>query len=122
MNKTAMIAASRVDERRALTSWMALQEIDILSASNGIEAIEQMALVPPDLVLAQLSMNDMSGLRLAHYLRAHAGFADVPVILLCQNRREMDLAGGQWPTFLFESPVNPALIAELQRELGELVY
>lgn len=122
MNKTAMIAASRVDERRALTSWMALHEIDILSAANGIEAIEQMAVAPPDLVLAQLSMNDMSGLRLAHYMKSHPAFSHVPVILLCQNTREMELAHGRWPTFLFEAPVNVALISELQRELRELAY
>lgn len=117
MNKTALIAASRPDERQALTEWLAVNEVDIQTVPSGQDAIEQMARGRPDILLAQLSMEDMSGLRLAHYLKAHDGFADVRVILLCRDERELKLVEGQWPAFIFEAPVNPALASELKREL-----
>ncbi|KAF1048609.1 MAG: Regulator of RpoS [Herbaspirillum frisingense] len=117
MNKTALIAASRADESRALTEWLAFNDIDIQTAGSGNGAIEQMTHGRPDIVLAQLSMDDMSGLRLAHYLKAHDGFSAVPVILLCRDEREMKLVNGQWPAFIFEAPLNQALISELKREL-----
>lgn len=118
MNKTALIAASRPDERRALTEWLAINDIEIQSVPSGQSAIERMTHGRPDIVLAQVSMDDMSGLRLAHYLKAHNGFSNVPVILLCRDEREMKLVSGQWPAFMFEAPVNPALISELKRELA----
>jgi CheY-like chemotaxis protein len=116
-NKTALIAASRADESRALIDWLALNDVDTQTADSGHGAIERMRRDAPDIVLAQLAMDEMSGLRLAHYLKAHGGLRDVPVILLCQNEREMSLVKAQWPAFIFEAPVNPALISELKREL-----
>lgn len=118
MNKTALIAASRPDERRALTEWLAINDINADTVPSGQSAIEHMTHGRPDIVLAQLSMDDISGLRLAHYLKAHDGFRGVPVILLCRDERELKLVEGQWPAFIFEAPVNPALISELKRELA----
>lgn len=117
MSKTALIAASRADERRALTEWLAFNDIDADTALSGHDAIEHMTSAKPDIVLAQLSMDDMSGLRLAHYLKSQDDFAGLPVILLCRDQRELQLVEGKWPAFLFEAPVNPALISELKREL-----
>ncbi|EOA06083.1 two component response regulator protein [Herbaspirillum frisingense GSF30] len=117
MHKTALIATSRPEVSRALTEWLAINDIDIQIAGSGNDAIEHIALDRPDLVLAQLAMEGMSGLRLAHYLKAQDTLADVPVILLCRDEREMDLVKGQWPAFLCAGPLNPALISELKREL-----
>ncbi|WDZ95272.1 response regulator [Herbaspirillum sp. WKF16] len=117
MNKTALIAASRPEERRALTEWLAFNDIDTKTVPSGQSAIELMTQGQPDLVLAQVSMDDMSGLRLAHYLKAHAGFSKVPVILLCRDERELKLVDGQWRAFIFEAPLSAALISELKREL-----
>lgn len=117
MNKTALIAASRFDERRALTDWLRHNDVNTQTADSGQDAMEHLVLAAPDIVLAQLSMVDMSGLRLAHYLKSHEGFRDVPVVLLCQSEREMALVQGQWPTYRFEAPVNAELISKLTRDL-----
>lgn len=117
MNKTALIAASRDEVSRALTEWLVINDIDIQTVLSGNDAIASMTHERPDIVLAQLSMDDMSGLRLAHYLKAHEGFRQVPVILLCRDEREIALVHGQWPAFLMDKSLHPALISELQREL-----
>ncbi|WP_443115282.1 response regulator [Herbaspirillum seropedicae] len=117
MHKTALIATTQPEVSRALTEWLAVNDIDIQIASNGSDAIEHIALDRPDVVLAQLAMEGMSGLRLAHYLKAQKQLADVPVILLCRDEREMDLVKGQWPAFLCGGALHPALISELKREL-----
>ncbi len=117
MHKTALIATAQPEVSRALTEWLAINDIDIQIASNGNDAIEHIALDRPDVVLAQLAMEGMSGLRLAHYLRAQEKLADVPVILLCRDEREMNLVRGEWPAFLCAGSLHPALISELKREL-----
>ena len=117
MTKTALIATSRSDVSHALTEWLVINDIDIQTVGSGNDAIATMTHGRPDLVVAQLSMDDMSGLRLAHYLKAHEGFSRVPVILLCNDEREMALVRGQWPAFVFGDSLNPALISELKREL-----
>lgn len=117
MHKTALIATTQPEVSRALTEWLAINDIDIQIASSGNDAIEHIVLDKPDVVLAQLAMEGMSGLRLAHYLKAQKQLSDVPVILLCRDEREMDLVRGQWPAFLCAGSLHPALISELKREL-----
>jgi CheY-like chemotaxis protein len=68
MHKTALIATTQPEVSRALTEWLAINDIDIQIASSGNDAIEH-ALDRPDVVLAQLAMEGMSGLRLAHTSR-----------------------------------------------------
>ncbi len=70
------------DERqivRVLRTSLQSHGYEILSASNGLEALRLFEQSKPDLVITDLSMPDMDGLELTKAIR---GIADTPIIVL----------------------------------------
>lgn len=51
-------------------------------ASNGLEAIEQLALHPIDLITLDLNMPDMHGFEFLRFVRAHSRHRHTPVIVI----------------------------------------
>lgn len=51
-------------------------------ASNGREALDAARREPPDLIITDLQMPQMSGLELAQVLRADSATAQIPLIML----------------------------------------
>ena len=80
-----------VDDDPLLTEslgYMLRQEgYTVLSASTGEEALEQAGRAPPDLVLLDVSLPDLSGVEVCR--RLHASF-DAPIIMLTARRQESD--------------------------------
>jgi CheY-like chemotaxis protein len=59
--------------RRGMTPWL---------AANATEALARLAAQPPDMILTDWRMPDMSGLDLAHLVKNAPQTAHVPVVLL----------------------------------------
>jgi DNA-binding response OmpR family regulator len=62
--------------------------IDILTASDGVEALTIIAEQPPDLVIADVMMPRMDGLTLCQRLRENMRTAFVPIMMLTANTDE----------------------------------
>lgn len=81
--KTILVVDDSATMRRMVIA--ALQRVagaSFQQAQSGLEAIEQISLTKPHLVLLDLNMPDIHGLEVLHFLRAHAAFAAIPVIVL----------------------------------------
>ncbi len=78
--------------------WFALSHlplaIDILTASDGVEALTIIAQQPPDLVIADVVMPRMDGLTLCQRLREDMRTALVPIMMLTANTDEADRTRG----------------------------
>ena len=64
---------------------MSLEDIPglaIQEAANGLEAIEWLMVRGADLVVLDLNMPDMHGLDVLRFVRSHAAFVSLPVIVL----------------------------------------
>lgn len=59
--------------RRGMTPWL---------ASDATEALARLAVTPPDLILTDWRMPDMSGLELAHLVKSAPQTAHIPIVLL----------------------------------------
>src|SRR5262249_56144584 len=59
-----------------------LPAAEFVEASNGLEAIEQVALGTVALIILDLNMPDMHGVDVLRFVRRHQGCRDVPVIVL----------------------------------------
>ena len=68
--------------------------IDILTASDGVEALTLIAQQPPDLVIADVMMPRMDGLTLCQRLREDMRTAFVPIMMLTANTNEADRTKG----------------------------
>ncbi|RLE09248.1 response regulator [Candidatus Aerophobetes bacterium] len=71
---------------------------EVQTASNGIEALEKLYKERFDLVVADINMPKMDGLKLIETLRKQEAYRDLPIIIVTteqeQEDRERGLAAG----------------------------
>ena len=60
---------------------------DVLTAASGLEAIERVVAKPPDLIISDHAMPNMTGLEMLAAVRAQ-GFHDIPAILMTAEGSE----------------------------------
>ena len=76
-----LIVEDDLDTRQALAELLSL-DFDILSATDGVDAVAMSRAHVPDLVLADLTMPRLGGLGLLETLHGHPRTAGVPVVFL----------------------------------------
>ena len=90
---------------------------EIVTASNGEEALHRVADTHPDLVLLDLSMPVMDGLEVLKSLRADPKHGTLPVILLTAKTDLDDLVAGL-DTGLTTTSENPSILRRLSQGSG----
>ncbi|MGC4042925.1 MAG: response regulator [Armatimonas sp.] len=93
----------------------------VTTAMTGAEALRQMMLEKPDLLITDVMMPEMDGYELVASLRADATLSEVPVIMLTARTEETDMVQGytSGTDLYLTKPFNPTeLIAFVQRILG----
>ena len=65
-----------------LRSLLLLEGYRVTAARNGLEALEAALAEPPDLVLLDVLMPEMSGYEVCQRLKAHPSTSDVPIIFV----------------------------------------
>ena len=69
-------------------------ELDVSTANNGLEALEQVRLHKPDLILLDLMMPDMDGIEVCERLQASSDTRSIPVIFVtARTTKESKLEG-----------------------------
>ena len=68
--------------RRMVKASLAPLAMETIEAGSGLEAIEQLAVAPIDLMVLDLNMPDMHGLEVLGFVRANQKFHQLPVIVL----------------------------------------
>ena len=68
--------------------------LDVSTANNGLEALEQVRLHKPDLILLDLMMPDMDGIEVCQRLQASSETRSIPVIFVtARTTKESKLEG-----------------------------
>lgn len=67
---------------------------DVVTAIDGLQAIEQLKARPAMLVIADIEMPNMDGISLTRYLRESTEFGDLPVILVTSLESQADRERG----------------------------
>jgi len=92
-------------------------------AANGLEALERIALAQPDLLILDLNMPDMNGMDVIRFLRSHARYHELPILVLTTRgdpeSREEALAAGA--DFYMAKPFQPQQLLEEVRALTTVV-
>lgn len=82
MNKqTVMIVDDDNDVLQYLQSEL-IRYFEVITATDGTEAIELLKTELPDLIISDVLMPNMNGHKLTQYLRSHEQFRNIPIILL----------------------------------------
>jgi two-component system phosphate regulon response regulator PhoB len=66
----------------------------VVIASTGAEAVAELRRAPPDLVILDLMLPDLSGTELCRRIRADASLASLPIIMLTAKSEEVDRVVG----------------------------
>ena len=110
------------DEQETRELWRLLLEFagyDIYEAVDGLDALEKVKLVQPDVILLDVMMPNMDGLEVCRRLRSQAATADLPIIMVSAKiqveaiREGLDAGATRYLT----KPVSRANLVETIREV-----
>jgi len=82
MKKILITDDSATMRKMVMAALRTLPDITFLEASNGLEALEIIAINRPDLVILDINMPDMNGMDVLRFIRNHQTFFNLPVIIL----------------------------------------
>lgn len=95
--------------------------VELLTASNGEEALETIKAEKPNLVFLDVMMPKMSGFDVCHAVKNELGMKEVHIVLLTAKGQEFDKQKGQeaGANLYMTKPFDPdALLAKAREVLG----
>jgi two-component system, chemotaxis family, chemotaxis protein CheY len=122
MKKVLVVDDSATMRRMVMASLRELKDIQFQEAGNGLEAIERLALDIIDLIMLDLNMPDIHGLEVVKFVRQHAAYRAIPIIVLTTRddaeTREAAMTGGA--TLYMTKPFEPKELVGHVRKLLDL--
>src|ERR1044072_1084372 len=113
MKNVLVVDDSATMRRMVISSLRGIAQIGFQEATNGLEAIERVAIGSIDLMILALNMPDRHGMEGVGFVRKHAPFSGVPIIVLPprgdDQSRSAALAAGA--TRYMTKPFAPAALA-----------
>jgi CheY-like chemotaxis protein len=92
MSKTLLVADDSLTIRKVIGMVLALEDFQMTSVDNGIDAISRARDLRPDLVLADVLMPGRSGYEVCEAIKSDPSTAHIPVLLLAGNFEPFDEA------------------------------
>jgi len=96
-----------------------LADVAFAEAGSGLQAIETLAVQPVQAVVLDLNMPDMHGLDVLKFLRSHAPYRDLPVMILTtrgdESSRDAALKAGA--SAYMTKPFSPTALLSSVRDL-----
>lgn len=122
MKRLLIVDDSPTMRRMVLASLRELKGVTFDQAGSGLEAIEQLAISPVDLMVLDLNMPDMHGMEVVQFVRSHQTYRAIPIIILTTRGDEssrsaaLDLGA----TLYLTKPFLPNALCARVRELLNL--
>jgi two-component system, chemotaxis family, chemotaxis protein CheY len=121
--KTVLVVDDSATLRRmVIASLQPLTDLKFHEAANGLEAIERLSIESVQLIVLDLNMPDMHGMEVVAFVRKHAAFHKIPIIVLTTRSddeiRKAALAAGA--TIFMTKPFKPNSLADSARQLLDI--
>lgn len=82
MKKVILVADDSSTARKFVSFALALEHFQILTAVDGMDALEKISWTPVDLAIVDLNMPNMDGFELIRAIRGSEDLKELPVIIL----------------------------------------
>ena len=117
--RTLLLADDNITVQRVIALTFAGEQIQIVTAADGQQAIEKMAARQPDIVLAGTTLPNVNGYDLARFMRGKTELQMVPVLLLAGAFDIVDEArlASCGANGIIEKPVEPTTLINRVKEL-----
>jgi DNA-binding response OmpR family regulator len=94
MSRRVLIVDDNPDSATIMRGILAPRGYDVSTVTNGKAALEMIQDNPPDLVLLDVMMPEMSGLEVLQRVKEDVGTARLPVILVTAKTHDDDVLNG----------------------------
>lgn len=119
MQTILVVDDSPTIRRMVRTALASISDVGFAEAGSGLQAIETLAVQPVQMVVLDLNMPDMHGLDVLKFLRSHAQYREIPVMILTTRgddpSRDAALKAGA--TAYMTKPFSPTALAASVRDL-----
>ncbi|MFN0162182.1 MAG: Hpt domain-containing protein [Burkholderiales bacterium] len=85
---TVMVVDDSLTVRKAATRLLARENYQVLTARDGVDALEQLQSTRPDILILDIEMPRMDGFDLTRNVRADAALAHIPIIMVTSRTAE----------------------------------
>ena len=82
MKNLIMLVDDEPNLRELLRQMLELGGFDVVEAEDGLEALEKLEMVAPDVMILDVMMPNLDGVSLCKQLRAGTAFASLPIIMV----------------------------------------
>ena len=113
MSPVALVVDDSMLIRHTVCRYLEQRGFAVESATNGVEALDILKTVLPDVIITDLMMPKMDGNEFISHLKASAQTADIPVVVLA-GRSSSDQEDTNANFVIFK---NIAIEAQLQKAL-----
>ncbi|PIQ10942.1 MAG: response regulator [Ignavibacteriales bacterium CG18_big_fil_WC_8_21_14_2_50_31_20] len=94
MKKVILVADDSPTIRKFVTFSLAAKGFQIISATDGMEALEKLPSINADLIITDLNMPNVDGFELIKSVRENRAYDEVPIIILSSLGSEKDIERG----------------------------
>lgn len=120
MAETILIVDDCATTRRLLSTYLRQEGYQLVHAVNGLDALEQLARRPVDLVITDVNMPQMDGVALTLALKQDSVFSRIPIVMLTtedeERERRQGLQAGA-AAYLVKPVTQEQLAQEVRRSL-----
>ena len=98
-----------------------IRGLTVLEANDGVDALKKMTAQPLDIILTDINMPIMDGLKLVRRVRSDEGLKDIPIVIITTEGAEEDrqralaLGANAYITKPIQAPRVMATVKELLR-------
>ena len=118
MNNVILVVDDSATVRKFVSLSLSMQGFQVVTACDGMDALEKLPTAKVDLVITDLNMPNMDGYEFIKTLRESSQYKDLPVIILSslsdQVSRDLGLQAGA-----FSYLVKPFSIEKVQYEVAK---
>lgn len=116
---TVLIVDDSQTLRHMLSELLRDQGIEVMEATNGVEAKEKIQQRRPDLVITDLIMPQMNGYELCRWIKNEPQIQDLPVLVCTTKSEEFDRYWGmkQGADAYITKPFHPPELIQTVRRL-----
>ena len=109
--KTILVVDDSNVIRQSLKSFFQEYDFNVITCHDGLEGIKQAAEVKPDLIILDLMMPNLDGIKMLKVLKVIDGLNNIPVIVISGNTNRTNVLA------VLESGAERVLTKPVQREL-----
>jgi two-component system chemotaxis response regulator CheY len=120
MDKVVLVVDDSATVRKFVAASLNVKGFRVVTAADGVEALERMPAENFDLIITDLNMPDMDGFEFMRTLRETPEYRDIPIIVLSSytDLKNKDLALEVGAVAFLEKPLSTEAI---QREVFRFV-